>query len=640
LRVRARAIVALGFLALVTWGPSAAAHANLRSSDPSSGVTLSSPPSAVTMTFTEPPEPSLAQVHVLDTSGNAFEQGSPQPVKGDDHTLRVALKPLGRGVYTVTWRMVSRADGHATAGAFAFGVGVSPAGATTTVVAPKAPGPNPFEMAGRFTFIVGIFIALGGSVVALLAFEGNQRSLTAYVLIGTAVSLAGVVVLVFAQQRAAGAGLHGILRTPIGRALELRGVFVVAALAAAAVRRRAGNAIVAILALAAIYAEVAAGHAAAAAPRWVNIAAQCAHFAAAAVWIGGLGALVVGVRGAASENKAASIKRFSTLAALCLAAVAGTGAYRAVVQVGRWDALWSSGYGVTVLIKTGLLGALALLGARNRYTNVPAARSDLRGFRRVSRVELSTALVVVVATAVLAALSPPPPAAVAEAAAPLTASGADFGHTYRVRLEVLPGYAGPNSFRARVDDYATRREAKVNLVSLRFEFAEGTVVGPSTLALRKGKGDMWQGSGTNLSLDGRWTVTAVVQGTNTSAEVPMQVATRCRTQVLSPGPPTIFTEQLAVGDTAQTYLDPGKPGYNEVHFTFFDQKGNELPVPTNPVITAWKPGTNPMPLEVRRFSAGHFIASGKLASGKWRFESAATPRGAKQPLRACFEQTV
>ena len=120
----------------------------------------------------------------------------------------------------------------------------------------------------------------------------------------------------------------------------------------------------------------------------------------------------------------------------------------------------------------------------------------------------------------------------------------------------------------------------------------------------------------------------------------MQIATRCRTQVLSAGPPTIYTEQLTGGATAQTYVDPGKPGYNEVHFTFFDQKGNELPIPSNPKITAWRPGAEPQALEVRRFSAGHFIASGKLTAARWRFESEAAPRGANEPLRACFEQTI
>ena len=101
------AAVAFGAFVLLAWGPSAGAHANLRSSDPAAGATLSSAPSSVTLTFTEPPELSLSQVHVLDTNGRSFERGSAQPVRGDSHSLDVALKPLGRGVYTVTWRVVT-----------------------------------------------------------------------------------------------------------------------------------------------------------------------------------------------------------------------------------------------------------------------------------------------------------------------------------------------------------------------------------------------------------------------------------------------------------------------------------------------------------------------------------------------------
>jgi copper transport protein len=639
-RVAFFALLALGLLA---WAPAAMAHANLRSSDPAAEATLTTPPQAVTLTFTEPPEPSLAQIHVLDTSGNSVDSGPPQTVPGDSRSLRVRVKALSRGVYTVTWRVVSAADGHATAGAFAFGVGTSPAGAAIKIPVAKSPGPAPIEIAGRFVFIAGVFVLLGGAIVALIAFGDDRPALVQYVMAGGVVALAGVAVLAYAQQSAGGAGVRALLHTPIGHALVRRAVAVGAALAAAvvAIRARSAGLIAAIvLTGAAIYAEVDAGHATAVASnKWIAVGAQFVHFAAAAVWIGGLGALVFGVRGAASESGALAVKRFSTLAGACIAVVAATGVYRAVVGVGRWNALWTSGYGITVLVKSGLLGLLALLGARNRYTNVPAAPRDLGGLRRTSRVELSVALVVVVATALLAGLSPPPPAAVAEAAAPLTLSAADFGHTYRVTLEISPGYAGANDFRAHVTDYLTRKPAKVILVSLRFEFVDGGI-GPSTLALHESKNGVWRGSGTNLSLDGRWTVTAVVQGATTSAEVPMDLATRCRTQVLSPGPPTIYTEQLAGGETAQTYLDPGKPGYNEIHFTFFDARGNELPVPANPVITAWRPGQDTVALEVRRFSAGHFIADGKLVNGRWRFESEARPRGARQPVRACFEQTV
>jgi hypothetical protein len=88
------------------------------------------------------------------------------------------------------------------------------------------------------------------------------------------------------------------------------------------------------------------------------------------------------------------------------------------------------------------------------------------------------------------------------------------------------------------------------------------------------------------------------------------------------------------------YIDPGRTGHNEVHFTFFDAKGNELAIPAAPTISAWRPNHAARGLAVRRLDAGHFIASSRFGRGNWRFEAEAVPQGTTQPLRACFEQTI
>ena len=89
------------------------------------------------MTFTEPPDPKLSLVHVLDVNGTTVEAGPVEAVPGHDDQLRIPLPAdLPDGVYTVSWRVVSEADGHATAGAFSFGVNVAPG----TVVTPEHPG--------------------------------------------------------------------------------------------------------------------------------------------------------------------------------------------------------------------------------------------------------------------------------------------------------------------------------------------------------------------------------------------------------------------------------------------------------------------------------------------------------------------
>ena len=103
-----------------------------------------------------------------------------------------------------------------------------------------------------------------------------------------------------------------------------------------------------LAALAAVGVHVSAGHAAAGDSTRESIAFQWTHVAAVGVWIGGLVALLLGVRGAPSEAKAAAVRRFSTVAAAGLVIVVATGIVRAVEQLGSWSELWTTGYGRAV----------------------------------------------------------------------------------------------------------------------------------------------------------------------------------------------------------------------------------------------------------------------------------------------------
>lgn len=85
------------------------------------------------------------------------------------------------------------------------------------------------------------------------------------------------------------------------------------------------------------------------------------HAVAAATWVGGLAAilvLTVGQRLALGEL----IRRFSPLAAGCLAVVAVTGVVNAAVRVAMPAALVSTGYGALVLGKTACLLGLGAIG--------------------------------------------------------------------------------------------------------------------------------------------------------------------------------------------------------------------------------------------------------------------------------------
>ena len=112
-------IAALMFsIALFEAGP-ASAHAHLDHASPAVGSTVTAAPPDVTIWFTQNLEPAFSSVAVTDASGTAVTKGAPQ-ISGN--TMRIALKTIGPGSYTVRWKAVS-VDTHKTEGMFSFTVG-------------------------------------------------------------------------------------------------------------------------------------------------------------------------------------------------------------------------------------------------------------------------------------------------------------------------------------------------------------------------------------------------------------------------------------------------------------------------------------------------------------------------------------
>jgi putative copper resistance protein D len=100
------------------------------------------------------------------------------------------------------------------------------------------------------------------------------------------------------------------------------------------------------------------------------------HVVGAAVWTGGLGAVVI-VLAANRALLATALPRFSMLATVCLGLVAVTGVFNAVVELGSlpgrgmFDVLFGSGYGTLVILKLVCFGVLAGLGGNIRWRLMP-----------------------------------------------------------------------------------------------------------------------------------------------------------------------------------------------------------------------------------------------------------------------------
>lgn len=628
--------------ALLLAAPSAGAHALLVSSDPADGVSLEAPPSAVTLTFTEEPDPGLSSVDVIDSSGTPLS-GEAEVPEGQARTMRVEVPELEEGVYTVVWRVLSRVDGHFTAGAFAFGVGVDPGEIEEADVSEVGSPPlSPSEPAGRFLLYAGLAGAVGAAWVSRFAFESRPRGSGRLLVVSVTAAVGGFVLLSWTQQQAANAGWIDFLGSSIGKSVAGRGLalaFVVGG--ALAVSRAAGRAprgptlLVVAGGLAAIAVHVSAGHAATGAYAWLKVATQVVHFAAVTVWIGGLAALLVGVRGRPDAERATAVRRFSGVAGPALAVVVGTGTARAVAEVGSWGALVETGYGRVVIAKVALVGAIAALAARNRWRNVPEAPRSLTGLRRVSGAELTLAAVVLVLTGVLASLVPARSVSLAEPASSVVLEGSDFARTVDVRLEITPGYPGANRFEADVD--VVRGSRDVEGVTLRLRSAEAGV-GGLRLELSR-EGETWRTRSAAVGVAGTWDVIVVVERGADTVEVPLEFHTRCRNdEPTTPGPPRLYDVEVPGTGSVQAYVDPAAPGFNEVHFTFFDARGDELSMADDPGIEAFSDGTS-IRLDARRFSPGHFIGGGELDQGSWVFEfEGATEEG--RELNVCFEDQI
>ncbi len=669
-RTTVRAVV-LAIYALVIFAGVASAHALPQSSDPSPGASLAKAPSQVSIVFGERPDLKLSSINVLDSTGTSVTSGPTVAAPGNGAELVVPLKTLAAGVYTVAWRTVSAVDGHLAAGSFAFGVGGAAPPASTTGAGPgtstSSVGPTPAAIAGRGLLYLGLVALLGAALFGVVVTQGVGAISRRLVPVAWLVALAGTVAVIAAQLADAGVGLSDAFGTSFGPVIVERAVPLgVAGLAIATqvawpAASRPALILAALGAAGAMFADVLASHAAAGALPILGVAVQWLHILAVGAWLGGLGGLLLAIRRRAGDATARAARGYAYLATAGIATVGATGLLRAIAEVGTFDGLVSTDFGRLVIAKTALFGALGTLGAVNHFVNVPAAGRRLGGLRRVGSVELLVGATVLVLSASLVNLAPPveaggggapvaQPASPAPTAGPLILAGNDFGTSIRLSLAVSPGTAGFNTFTARATDFDTGAPVPATAVSLRFSIPARTDIGESRLDLAPaGDGTgIFSASGPNLSIDGTWSVTALVVNGLASVEVPLTVTTRCPPVAAGPvssvsvnavpGLPTLYTASLTAGRTVQVYLDPGAAGANELHVTFFDQTGTELPV--QQVTTQIGPsGCALASLTPRQLEPGHFVSDTTLPAGTYTV-SIAGPAPNGDQLSARFDVTV
>ena len=498
---RTATLASLAVAALLAVPAAASAHAYLIRTQPVASGVLNSPPQQVALTFDEAVEPKFAIISVTDANGT---QQTTAPVSRDPanpDTLTVPLRHnLPEGWYLVYWRAVS-VDGHPVQGAFTYAVGPNPGPAPQfPVPSVSATAKTPQLLITRWIMFLSVMSAVGLFVLRMLiaraavrrARSTNLKPLSIAFVVASVVGL--IAIPVYLDFSIANDSLRSVFDlgalvplfrvTAFGRGfvdMEICfALFCAAAWIALWVDRpdRERRSVAELAATAGALGAAAAvllipgtvGHPAQTSPGGLTLAFDWVHLAGGSLWIGGLIGLLVLLLSATSETRVPTLSvvvpRFSNVALASVVLLGAAGIGETINHMPSFNALWLTGFGQAILVKTGIVAVALVLAAGNLLRSNPqlvAARERaelgtpaagmLRGL--ISGEALLVAGAVFVA-AVLSSLAPPPPSFALQNSALAKVGPGRVVRTvtekgYQIQVLVLPNKAAaPNSFALRI----------------------------------------------------------------------------------------------------------------------------------------------------------------------------------------------
>jgi copper transport protein len=447
-------IAAAALIAVFVHAPRASAHASLVKAEPADGAVIATPPAALRLTFNEPVSP-LA-IRLFGRGGTPIALGE---AVAENATVTVAVPVLQQGTHLLSWRVIS-ADGHPVGGTLIFSVGAPSAQPAAPTL--SDPTVRTILWAAKLVLYLGLFVGIGGAFFRAWIADPATRAAEAWLLAALVAGLVAMPLSVGLQgldvldlplaglrQRAPwDAGLatsYGLTAIMAACAL-FAGLF---SFAAASQRLARGLTVAGLIGIG--LALALSGHGSNAEPRFVSRPAVFVHTLCVAFWIGAFVPLIAVARGADASD---GLARFSRAIPLPLVLLVASGLWLAVVQLGRVDALWTTGYGEVLFLKLVLVLALLGLAAANRYWLTP--RFQAHGTARVLNISVAAELAIAVAILGLVAswrFTPPPRALAAADTVSVHIHGdkamADIAFTQRrprgavVRIGMLDGAFAP-----------------------------------------------------------------------------------------------------------------------------------------------------------------------------------------------------
>jgi copper transport protein len=561
--MRARRLVAaFGALAVLSLLPATAfAHANLDRADPAPGSQLDQLPHGLQLFFSEAVDGSFSRVQLLNAQGQSVDRGDSHVGPNDPRSLVVSLPDqLPNGVYTVSWRTLSAVDGHTVNGAYPLILGPLPAEGVpvATGAASSQATFAPETAVGRWWFSIAASAVFGTLLSWLVVFRplfgrSNPAALPLAADRSRRLALASCVVLLVGTLYVAIAQAASAAELPIWAVfgqplvdLLTRGRFAglwwarlalvliaLAMLGWRGVRRRPGQLALVAVALALLTSSLNSHAAALLSGAYLAVAADWLHFLGVATWIGGLLSLVyvlpVVVEASQSTGHrvlARAVTRFSNLALISVGVIVVTGTFQAWLEVGSWDGLVQSAYGLSVSAKIALLALMLALGAFNVLIVRPglarmagnetaAAASGLaRRFSLAIRGEVVLGLIVLAVAAVLTGLSPAREELARAAGNDLQSGPVDRqvnASGLSARIQITPAVLGINRLTVQLPG---TDPAQVERVQLTFTYLDAELgAQPIVLAHSSSSADTWETSSPLLSQAGIWQAEMLVRRT-------------------------------------------------------------------------------------------------------------------------------
>lgn len=246
----------------------------------------------------------------------------------------------------------------------------------------------------------------------------------------------------------------------------------------------------------------------------VDLTSDMVHIAAASVWIGGLLSFVLLLRRGRQQPDThwqafvgRCTQRFSTLAVASVCALALTGVINGLALVETTDALRSTGYGQTLLLKVALFLGMLILAAVNRVSLTPRLpeRGAMRRLQWNATAEIALALGIIGLVGLLGALPPPGHAHVHTMDVD---PGSSFVHLHSsdgmVDVNVMPGHPGDVDVTIRLmnDDFTP-----LAALSVTFTLSNAAAgAQPQSHTAKLIAAGSWRIEGLTIPAAGRWEV--------------------------------------------------------------------------------------------------------------------------------------